>query len=116
MAQEITATTSLSVSLSGQTASGSTTFKLDLTGDYLGEEQTIGTTSEQLDFGDLTLPQAVYVRNLDTTNYVEIDSATTMDKFPQKVYPGTAILLLPQTGTIYAKANTASVKIWFVAG
>lgn len=117
MAQEISITVTSSITLSGQTASGTTNFKLDLAGDYLGEEQTIDTTSTALSFGDMVAaPKSLYVRNLDATNYVEIDESNSFNAFPQKIPPGGAILLLPQTLTIYGKANTAAVKVWIVAG
>lgn len=116
MANEISATTNVSITLSGQSASGNTTYRADLAGDFVGEEQNVGTSAEALDFGDVTSPKILYVRNLDDTNYVEIDAVNTMDGFPQKLMPGDAIILLPQTSTVYAKANTASVKIFFIAG
>jgi hypothetical protein len=116
MANEITATATLNITLTGQTASGTTTFQANLTGDFVGEEQDIGITSETLGLGDITLPKVVYIRNMDTTNFVQVDSATTFDKFPQKIYPGQAVLLLPETATIYIKADTAPLKIFTVAG
>ena len=115
MANEISATASLAITFSGQTASGTTTFSLNLTGDYLGEEQDIGTTAEVLDLGDIATAHVIYVRNLDATNYVQVDSANTFDKFPQHIAPGQAVLLLPETSTIYVKANTAPLKIFTVA-
>jgi len=82
----------------------------------MGDEQTIATTSTALNLGDISGIKALYVRNLDATNFVQIDSNNGFANFPQKLYPGDAILLLPQTTTIYAKADTAPVKIWIVAG
>jgi hypothetical protein len=77
--------------------------------------QTIGTSSEAIALGDLAnLGGGLMIKNGDATNYVEIDSASSFDKFPQKILPGKAILLAPQTVTIYAKANTASVAISIV--
>jgi hypothetical protein len=74
--------------------------------------QLIGTTAEAISFGDVgNPPKKVVVVNRDATNYVEIDSANTFDKFPQKLTPGDFIVLSPQTATIYAKANTADVRI-----
>src|SRR5262245_37084828 len=116
MAQEISVTVNSNITLQGQTVSGNTAFKADLTGDYVGEEQDIWTNAEALDFGAIIIPTTVYIRNLDATNYVQVDSASAMTSFPQKIMPGQAIMLLPQTGTIYAKANTAACKIFLVAG
>jgi hypothetical protein len=76
------------------------------------EFQTIGTTSETLVLGDLAnVGGGLFLKNTDSTNYVEIDSASTFDKFPQKILAGRAIFLASQTLTIYAKANTASVVL-----
>ena len=74
--------------------------------------QTIGTTAEALAFGDLAnLTGGLLLKNNDATNYVEIDSASAMDKFPQKILPGKFIFLASQTLTIYAKANTAPISL-----
>lgn len=77
--------------------------------------QVIGTSSEQITLGEIGTPQKLLIKNLDTTNYVEIDSADTYDKFPQKLVAGDWCILCPQTGTIHAKANTAAVRIRKVA-
>ena len=78
--------------------------------------QTVGTSSEAIALGDLAnLGGGLMIKNGDATNYVEIDSGTAFDKFPQKILPGKSILLAPQTITLYAKANTASVAISIVA-
>jgi hypothetical protein len=117
MAQEITTTVTNSITLQGQTASGNTTFRSDLGGDFLGEEQTIGNTSSALlKFGDMTSMSTLYIRNLDTTNSVQVDSTGAMSNFPQLIVAGAAILLTPQTMSIYAKASGAPVKVWIVAG
>lgn len=77
--------------------------------------QSIATASTAIDFGAVTTVGDVYVENTDATNYVEVDLATTFDKWPQKILPGKAILLHPQSVTMFAKANTAAVAIRVVA-
>lgn len=86
---------------------------LDMAGDDMVQStQLIGLSSEALTFDEITgAPAVLLIENLDATNYVEIDSATTMDKFPQKIEAGGVVLLRPQTGTIYARSNTAAVRI-----
>lgn len=116
MSQEISVTVNSSITLNGQTVSGNTSFKADLAGDYLGDEQTIATTSTAIDFGDMTSMKTLYIRNLDATNSIQVDSSTAFTGFPQLIPPGAAIMLLPQTATIYAKANVAPCKIFVVAG
>jgi hypothetical protein len=117
MANEISISLSCSISSAGQTVQGSGNFLTSLGGGgFLGNEQTIGTTAEAIVIGDVATPAAVYVKNLDPDNFVQVDSAATMDKFPQKLMPGMSICLLPTTGVIYAKADTANCKIWAVVG
>jgi hypothetical protein len=98
------------------------TLSLGLSGEQVGtglllQTQTIGTSSESIEFGNTlaNLGGGLMVRNNDPTNYVEIDAATTFDKFPQKVPPGRAVLLGPQVTTLYFRANTAPVSISFLA-
>lgn len=117
MANEISANLSCSISSSGQTVLGSGQFLADLAGaGFIGNEQTIGVTDETLTIGDVTTPAVVFIKNLDPDNFVQVDSANTYDKFPQKLFPGQAIMLLPETGAIHLKADTAPVKIWSVVG
>lgn len=113
MAREITYSVNLNVSKGGARVSHAKSQTLDMTGDdMLQSTQLIGTTAEALTFDEISgAPAVLLLENLDAANYVEIDSAATMDKFPQKLMPGDPILLRPQTGTIYARANTASVRI-----
>lgn len=80
------------------------------------QQQTIGTSDETLVFTDV-VPAGGFllVYNSDPTNYVEVDSASTYDKFPQKLTAGKFVLLLPQTSTIHAKANTGACSIYYCA-
>ena len=79
--------------------------------------QSIATSSTAITFGNVSgAPLKVSIQNLDATNFVQVDSGTSFDKFPQKVYAGGDVILLsPQTGTIYAKADTAACLIWVTA-
>ncbi len=76
---------------------------------------TIGTSAQLLDLGNVTSPGYVLIANLDATNYVEIDLATGMNVWPQKILPGGLIVLQPQSATLYAKAHTAPVGIYISA-
>ena len=76
-----------------------------------GGTQSIATSATALELGAVSTIGGLFIYNGDSTNYVEIDSANTFDKFPQKILPLRGILLAPQTTTIYAKANTAAVEI-----
>ncbi|KKK93396.1 hypothetical protein LCGC14_2693330, partial [marine sediment metagenome] len=83
MADEATVTTSLNF------AKGSVDLTLsdvastfDVTGTrYVRGVQEVGTSEEALDMGDLTDPGWCYMRNLDTSNYVEVYAATAETAF-----------------------------------
>ena len=117
MAKEITIQAALNWANGGASVAGSFVAQLDQTGnDGMQETQDVLTSATAITMGNITgAPKALLVKNLDKTNYVEIDSANTFDKFPQKVLPGAVILLAPQTATIYGRANTATVKIMKIA-
>jgi len=85
--------------------------EVDVTGDaYESAVQEIGTSEEQVAQGaDLGTPGYVYVKNMDATNYVEIGSTTGV--YDIKLLAGEIALWHHNSATIYAKANTAAVKI-----
>lgn len=118
MANEINATVTCTVTQSGQSVSGTKTFQANLSSTaFIGEEVTVGNTSAAtLYIAGLTNPSVVMVINQDTTNFITVAGDTGLANFPQKLLPGQACLLLPETGTIYAKADTAPCQAWVVAG
>jgi hypothetical protein len=116
MANEISINLTAAVNDSGNSVSGTATYSANFSGNFIGNEQTVGTTAEVVQFGDVTTPVIVLVKNLDTTNFIQVDSISTMANFPQKLHPGQGCLLLPETGTIYCKADTATCKVLVVAG
>lgn len=84
-----------------------------------GKVQEIGfAADEAISIGaDVTVPALLYVRNLDTTNFVEFSKDTggnfgnAVSKFG-KIRAGDPPMLLPLSSTtLYAKADTAAVKI-----
>ena len=116
MANELSVTVIHSVTRDGVVARLEKSKTMDQAGtEYLNNTQSIATSSTAISMGDVTTLGRLTVLNTDDTNYVEVDSATTFDKFPQKIRPGEAIQLCPQTATLYAKANTAAVVIAILA-
>jgi len=116
MSNEISASLSLSAALGGLSVSGSAGFRANAQANgFFESEQSIATSATALDFSALGTPQLLFVKNLDETNFVQIDANNSFNGFPQKVLPGQGILLAPQTGTIYAKANTAAVLLGVTA-
>lgn len=118
MANEISVSVNCTITQSGQSVAGAQTFSANLAAtSFLGAEVTIGsTTAALLSLGGLSNPSVIMVVNQDTTNFVMIDNILALSNFPQKLLPGQSILLLPETGTLYAKADTAPCQVWVVAG
>jgi len=117
MANEINTSINVTVTVNGQVATGTVSGQSDATNNaFIGNEQLIGTSAETILMGDIgATPVFLFVRNMDTTNYVEVDAVNTFNAFPQKIFPGKGVYLYPETGTVYIKANTASVRVWIVA-
>lgn len=112
MANEISASASLSANKNSISVSNSFSRSADMAGsELILSVQSIGTTAEAVALGDVSTIGFLMIKNMDETNFVEIDSANTFDKFPQKLLAGDFILLKPQTTTIYAKANTSACSI-----
>jgi len=118
MANEISANLSCTISQSGQSVSGTQSFSANLSSTaFIGEEVTIGSSSAATIYiGGLSNPTVVLILNQDTTNFITVDNVVGLGNFPQKLLPGQGVLLLPDTGTIYAKADTAPCQAWVVAG
>lgn len=76
--------------------------------------ESLATSSTALNAGSLSGAGALMIINLDATNFVQIDSASTFDKFPQKIGPGEARVLGPQTTTLFGKADTAACLVQYL--
>lgn len=120
MANEITATCTLTCTKSGTTTTGTVAKTITLTGTgQWSNTQAIGTSAEALAFpGDLTTEGITYLwlYNADSTNYVEI----ALDSFTQifcKLLAGQVAMIRVYTGnpTYYARANTAAINLRMVA-
>jgi hypothetical protein len=124
MANEITATCTLTCTKSGQTTTGTVAKSITLsgTGQY-SNTQAIGTTAEQISFpGDLTTEGVSYfwAYNVDSTNYIEIGTGESGGNVTQKfakLLAGYPMLIPVYTGgpTYYAQANTAACNLRIVA-
>ena len=82
--------------------------------DKAGDMQTIGTaTHEAITVGDVTTPRWVYLRNSDATNFVQIglDVGATFYPLADLLAQEPCAFPLTPGVTLYAKADTASVKI-----
>lgn len=110
MANEITASASLSVSKGGATISATAGNSFTLTGDeMITLVQNVGTSAEAVVLTDLDTAGYAFFKNMDVTNFVEIalDSGVSTQIFA-KLYPGQFALIPLKTTTLYAKFDTGA--------
>lgn len=81
------------------------------------QTQLIGTgTPEIIDVGEITPDfSQIIIKNLDSTNYVVIFKDATETGMGIKIKPGKFAMFCTDGHTIYAKADTASVRILTIA-
>jgi len=113
MAQEIKITTTLRYAKSPASASLSTTFASNQTGDkYEAGVASIATTETVLHKGDIGTIGYMSVRNNDTVNSVQLGGSTGV--YSVKLLPGEGTTGPWQHANVYALANTAAVEVEFL--
>jgi hypothetical protein len=119
MANEISCSLKVAITPKGTSSTvGNITWQENLIAGCVGCQATIGFTSAaaiSLPSG-ITDPAVLYIQNNDPTNFVTVDAVTGLSAWPQKILPGTAVVLRPANTTLFAKADTAPVNVWIVAG
>jgi hypothetical protein len=117
MASEIYESISFTARKNGAEISISSSNNVTMTGDDLvNVTQVIGTAAELVGFGDITgAPGEVVIKNLDATNYIELGGDSGLTVFKTKLLPGRFTVFQPSSATLYAKANTADVRIQIIA-
>src|SRR5687768_2756767 len=113
MANEISATVSLSASKNGAAiASGQLSAVDDMAGDQMiTNVQIVGTAAEALNLGDVSTIGYTVLKNMDSTNYVEISLISDGTTPFAKLLAGDIALIPMSTATVYAKANTAPINL-----
>ncbi len=71
-------------------------------------DQSIPTSSEALDIGDLTYPLYVQIENLDPTNYVDVALDNANAANGPRLLPAGGTLNIYCTAILYLKANTGA--------
>lgn len=116
MANEITATATLSVEKSNLEMEKTISILVTMTGNaYHHGVQTIGTSDEQVIIsGDIGTYGYCLLRNLDSTNYIEIGAVTL--QYAIKLKAGEIALFRFAANGLFAKANTAScdLEVWLI--
>jgi hypothetical protein len=116
MANEINLQVNLSANKNGALISQNLQKQADMAGDEMVQVvQIIGTSAEALSVIDVTTIGYVLVKNLDTTNYVELSTDNANANKFAKLLPGDLTLIKAASATIYATANTASCKMLVIA-
>jgi len=118
MADEITIISGISVLKSNlSTTIPTTSSTVDLSGTkFIRNCQTVGTTYEAVSVGDLASAGWCYIKNTDTTNYVEFGVEVAAAFYPfVKILAGETSLIRPTSATLYALADTASVRVQIIA-
>ena len=114
MANEATISVGLRFEKGGVSASYSKGgLQVDVSGSkFVDLVQEIGTSEEQLDFGDVTTPGYVVFENLDSTNYIEIRPGTGVADLVRLNAGEVAVFRLAADATApYAMANTAACNL-----
>jgi hypothetical protein len=95
----------------GATVMVNEAISVDVSGDDATQTtQNIGTTEETLNFpGEIATAGYLFIKNLDSTNYVEFGVTTGV--YTVKCKAGEIALFRSTGTTIYAKANTAAVNV-----
>lgn len=120
MADEISISLSVAFSKSGDSADtsdmGLTGLELDMTGRYFVKlTQSIGTTAELLEKGDVGTVGYLVMKNLDATNYVELDNASfTIDAGSIRIKPGGVFVGQLRGTSIYACAKTSACIVKYM--
>ena len=85
--------------------------------DMMLETQNVSSSAwGALSFGGITgVPSCVFIQNIDAANYIELAEDNAGAHKIAKITFGKFNLITPSSATIYAKANTADVKIWLGA-
>jgi hypothetical protein len=117
MANEITSSTSLTVTKNGATFNASANKTFTQTGNVaLNAVQNIGTAAELVSLGDITgVPGAMLVKNLDTTNFIEISLDSGGTQIFAKLTAGKGMLWFPSVAAVYAKSDTAACRLQVLA-
>lgn len=118
MADEITTTIQIRAAKAGASLSFASSKNNNMAGAVIYQNtQAIGTSTEQITLpADLSgTPSFLVLKNLDTTNYVEVGLNTPVTQIFAKLTAGQSLLIPCGTATYYALANTAACNVMVIA-
>jgi hypothetical protein len=118
MANEVQIICTCRVSKNGVTTLGEGPLSTTMSGDIVSSGvQAIGTSSEQLVFTDMANIGGLWVKNLDATNFVSLNtvSPAVAGDCPMTLLPGESNFIRTRKEAWYAIADTGTVNIQFIA-
>jgi hypothetical protein len=112
MSNEIKITLGLEYNKNGKTIDRHETFYDNVSGDnFYNSIQSIGVSEEAVVATDIGTYGWYFVKNLDTTNYVELGTTGSLNK---KIPAGKANIF-SSANALYAKANTNTLNVEVIA-
>lgn len=112
---DITVAATFQAQLNDVSITADATQDVDMTGDpMLSNVQTVGTSTEAINFNDVSSASYVYMKNLDDTNFVDVGLDTPVTQIFARLFPGQFMIFPVKTMTMYAKADTAPVSLHVV--
>lgn len=73
---------------------------------------SVGTSDESLALGDISTIGWIYLKNMDSTNYISVGSDGTL--YPIKLKAGEFCLCRWNAAAIHAKANTGACNMEYI--
>jgi len=110
MANELSSQCGLSYSKGGDVFQASESFTINVSGTArISGRQNIGTAEEQLVLGDVSSVGIVWIKNLDTTNFITVGTVTNQRGF--RINAGESFPFRAANNAIFVAANTAAVDV-----
>ena len=75
---------------------------------------SIGTTAEALDISDISTVEFVIIKNLDDTNYVEVDANYSSSFSADIQIDAGKVAMFKPSGTVQAKANSSACLVEYI--
>ncbi len=83
--------------------------------DFFKGTQLVTTSAAVLNKGTITTPGMMVIKNLDASNYVELDNATfTIDAGAVRIMPGCYAMYRSVAAAPYICAKTASCRVAYL--
>lgn len=114
MADEIRVSARLQFSKGGSSDAFDVSATVDMAGaQYAKKTQTVGTSEENLDKGDISTIGYVLIKNLDATNFVQVGASTGV--YSGKISPGETYGPVRWVGSnVIAKSDTGACIVEYL--